>query len=42
MTPIPPEKPKPSLPNWLLYTGVALAISLGAAKILRGLWEIYR
>ena len=42
MNPIPPEKPEPGLPNWLLYTGVAIAISLGAAKIVWGLLEIYR
>ncbi len=36
-----PKKPDTCIPNWLLYLGAALAVSLGAAKVLWGLFQIY-
>jgi len=38
----PKNKPDTCIPNWLLYLGVTLAVSLGAAKILLGLIQIYQ
>jgi hypothetical protein len=38
----PKNKPDTCIPNWLLYLGVTLAVSLGAAKILWGLIQIYQ
>jgi len=39
------QKNKPSegssIPNWLLYTGVILLLSLGALKIAWGLFPLY-
>jgi len=37
----PKSKSDTYIPNWLLYLGVSLAVTLGAAKILWGLFEIY-
>jgi len=37
---IPPNDK--SIPNWLLYTGVILLLSLGALKIAWGLLPLYR
>jgi hypothetical protein len=41
MTQDPKNKPDTCIPNWLLYLGVILAVSLGAAKVLLGLIQIY-
>ncbi len=35
--------PAPSaVPNWMLYSGVGLILSLGALKIVMGLARLYR
>ena len=36
------QKPDSSIPNWILYLGVILLLSLGALKIAWGLLPLYR
>ena len=36
------QNPDKTIPNWLLYLGVILLLSLGALKIAWGLIPIYR
>lgn len=40
--PVPPKNSPSSIPNWLLYAGVVLLISIGALKIVWGLLPLYR
>ena len=42
--PVKPKIPKPAktIPNWLLYLGVVLLLSLGALKIAWGLLPLFR